>query len=558
MRLTTRLTSIKNTDLFFVALGMMLASIPLSRFVMSISQFIMLTFWFWHLVDRSYLIKYETESILRPSVFFYFIAESLSRIFAAFVLKMKLFSRNKAALVLTSLYLLHIIGLLCTSNFDYAVKDLRVKFPLLLLPLLLSTGPKVSSKVQRVLLLIFAAAVLIGTFISAYLLFTRIMADPRDISIFVSHIRFSLSICLSIFILGYFVAGHQFYNPRVKFIFCILICWFLVFLVLMESGTGILITGLLVMAILLYFSFTCRKPAVKLLTLGLIILLPISAFLFVYNTAVSYSTVKHVDLQKLDKYSQKGTPYVHDTIQLGVENGQHVGLYLALPELKTAWNERSSFDYNGLDKRGQEIQYTLIRFLNSKGYRKDAEGVKRLSDKEVQYIEAGMADAEYVKKFSARSLIYQFMPGYINYRDNGNPNASSAMQRLEYWRTSILIIEQNWLTGVGTGDLPDAFTRQYEEMNSPLLPAFRWRSHNQYLSIFIAFGLFGFIWFIVTLIYPAVVTKRFKNYFYVIFWLIVIISMFTEDTLETQDGVTFFAFFNAFLLFSGDDVQNQE
>lgn len=112
--------------------------------------------------------------------------------------------------------------------------------------------------------------------------------------------------------------------------------------------------------------------------------------------------------------------------------------------------------------------------------------------------------------------------------------------------------------GVGTGDLPDAFTRQYQIMDSPLQQSFRWRSHNQYLSIFIAFGIFGLLWFLVTLIYPAIVTRRFLNYFYVIFWLIVIISMFTEDTLESQDGVTFYAFFNAFLLFSGDDSQNQE
>jgi O-Antigen ligase len=558
MWLTSRLTSIKNAELFFLALGMMLASIPLSRFVMSVSQFTLLGLWFWHMVDHSYLSNYTPVSLLHPAVLFRFAVDSLARIYTAFVLKLKLFSRNKAALVLTSLYLLHIVGLIYTSNFDYAWKDLRVKIPLFLLPLLLSTGPKPSLMIQRILLLVFTTAVFIGTLISAYLLFTRIIADPRDISVFVSHIRFSMSICFSIFILGYFVAGHQFEKLWLKIIFCILICWFLLFLLLMESGTGIFITGLLVMAILLYLALKSRQPTIKLLSIGLIILFPLVGFLYVYNAVKTYSANDPVDIQRLDKYSPKGTYYIHDTIHFGVENGHYIGLYLAIPELRTAWNARSTFDFDGDDKRGQEIRYTLIRFLNSKGYRKDAEGVKRLTNEEVQYIEAGVANAEYIKKFSAKSLIYQFIPGYINYRAHGNPNASSAMQRLEYWRTSLLIIKQNWLTGVGTGDLPDAFTRQYQIMDSPLQQSFRWRSHNQYLSIFIAFGIFGLLWFLVTLIYPAIVTRRFLNYFYVIFWLIVIISMFTEDTLESQDGVTFYAFFNAFLLFSGDDSQNQE
>lgn len=510
------------------------------------------------MVDLSYLNTYAPSSLFRPSVFFRFIADSLAHIYTAFIFKFKLFSHNKAALVLTSLYLLHIVGLLYTSNFEYALKDLRVKIPLFLLPLLLSTGPKPSLKVQRFLLFVFVAAVLVGTFISAYLLFTRIIDDPRNISVFISHILFSLSICFSIFILGYFVLERQFVKLWTKVIFCILICWFLVFLVLMASGTGIFITAMLVLAILLYFSFKHSNPATKLISIGLIILLPLSGFFYVYNTVKEYLTVKPVDFNTLEKYSPKGTFYIHDTVHFGVENGHYVGMYLAIPELRTAWNERSSFDFDGNDKRGQQIRTTLIRFLSSKGFRKDADGIKRLTNEEVQYIEAGVANAEYIKRLSAKTLIYQFIPGYLHYRDNGDPNGSSAMQRVEYWRTSLLIIKQNWLIGVGTGDIPDAFTRQYQVMNSPLQKDFRWRSHNQYLSIFIVFGVFGFLWFLVTLIYPAIVTGRFQNYFYVIFWLIAMVSMLTEDTIESQDGVTFFAFFNAFLLFSGDDNPNQE
>ena len=44
--------------------------------------------------------------------------------------------------------------------------------------------------------------------------------------------------------------------------------------------------------------------------------------------------------------------------------------------------------------------------------------------------------------------------------------------------------------------------------------------------------------------------KGYKNFFYLIFWLIFMISMTTEDTIESQEGVTFYAFFTSFLLFA--------
>ncbi|MCK4637825.1 MAG: hypothetical protein KAT33_00235, partial [Bacteroidales bacterium] len=77
----------------------------------------------------------------------------------------------------------------------------------------------------------------------------------------------------------------------------------------------------------------------------------------------------------------------------------------------------------------------------------------------------------------------------------------------------------------------------------------RLRSHNQFMSIFIAFGLLGFMWFIFTLLYPPIKTRKFLNYFYAIFFITIILSMFTEDTIESQAGATFFAFFNSFLIF---------
>jgi O-antigen ligase len=124
------------------------------------------------------------------------------------------------------------------------------------------------------------------------------------------------------------------------------------------------------------------------------------------------------------------------------------------------------------------------------------------------------------------------------------------MQRLEFWKASLGIISDNWLTGVGTGDMNIAFTDQYEKMQSKLSPDQRWRSHNQFLSIFIGFGIFGLVWFLVAILYPPIMLRKQDDFFLVVFMIIAFLSMLTEDTIESQTGVTFFAFFYSFFLFA--------
>ena len=41
-----------------------------------------------------------------------------------------------------ALFLLHLIGCLWTSDFDYAIKDLTIKLPLLILPIIIGTSKR--------------------------------------------------------------------------------------------------------------------------------------------------------------------------------------------------------------------------------------------------------------------------------------------------------------------------------------------------------------------------------------------------------------------------------
>jgi len=132
----------------------------------------------------------------------------------------------------------------------------------------------------------------------------------------------------------------------------------------------------------------------------------------------------------------------------------------------------------------------------------------------------------------------------------GRYDGHSVVQRLEYWKAALGIISSNPIIGVGTGDIQDAFDEQYEIMHSHLSDRWRLRAHNQYLTMFAVFGVVGFLLFLFSLIYPYMKEKKTMNFCYSVFLLIILISMITEDTLETQAGVTFYAFFNSLFLFA--------
>ena len=173
-----------------------------------------------------------------------------------------------------------------------------------------------------------------------------------------------------------------------------------------------------------------------------------------------------------------------------------------------------------------------------------------LSDQDIRNIEHGIASVVYVDNPELYVRIYKIIWEYKRYQETHNPSGHSVMQRFEYWRAAGKIIERNWLTGVGTGDMDMAFQNEYNKMHSLLEPGFRWRSHNQFLAIFVAFGVFGLIWFIVTIVFPPLRMHKFHDYYYLTFFIIIILSMLTEDTIESQAGVTTYAFFSSFYLFA--------
>lgn len=542
-------TSSQAGKAYFVALVLMAMSVPLSKFTMSVFQFVLIFIWFLDGFAAEVVKRFFRKS--NPYNATLHTLNYLIRLAADnFIEKFKQFFRNKTAIIVSSIFLLHIIGLIHTSDFDYALKDLRTKLPLFVLPLVMSTMPALSRKQLNQLLLFYVAAVFVGTLFSMNVFIKQEFNDIRTISIFISSIRFSLNILFAIFILGWFITIDRSFSWQWQSLMFVVMLWFLVFLMILESGIGLVSFVLLLSLIAGYKVVTIAGWKKRFITLSIMILIPLGFVLYIMYEIKALSTAKPVNFEQLDSHTTNGTPYVHDTNSFGIEDGKYVGLYLAISEMEQAWNNRSNYDFKGKDKAGQYLKYTLIRYLTSKNLRKDAEGVNALTTKDIKAIENGVANVNYLENPSIRTRISKILLGYQNYAMLDNPNGSSLMQRIEYLRASLHIIQKNLLFGVGTGDLPMHFENAYEEINSNLNVQWRWRSHNQYISIIVGFGIFGLVWFIVSFGYPYFSNPSNRHFLYTIFLLIIMFSMVTEDTIENQAGVTLLAYFNALFLFA--------
>jgi len=537
-----------HSQAYFVALVLLAMSIPLSKYTMSVSQFILLGLWLWSGFSFQITFRFFKYGGAFKG-FFHWVAYLFNLAIDNLVDKFSTFFRNKAAMVFVSIYLIHVVGLIYTQNFDYAFKDLRVKLPLLMLPVVISTMEPLSFRRFRVLMWFYLAAILVGTLVSAGMLITGSYVDIRQISPFISPIRFGLNVSFGFFALIYFA----FHDGRSRFwqriLFVAVAIWFVVFLFLLESVTGIVVVVAGIVGYLIWLLLKTRFKYLRMAIITAIIAVPLVLIFEIWTIVIEATTPPQINFSTLDKYTSRGNLYKHDTISLEVEDGRYVGLYLCPKELQQAWSQRSNLDYFGQTQAGYSLEATLVRYLTSKDLRKDADGVNALTDWDIKTIEQGTANVHYISSPGLRVRILKMLKGYDVYQKTGNPSGSSMMQRIEYVRASIGILRHNLIFGVGTGDLDDAFNHQFEEMNTPLEKQYRFHAHNQYLGIAVALGLIGLIWFLFALIYPGIKTGAFNDYFYTAFFMMIVVSMFSDDTIETQAGATLFSFFFCILLF---------
>jgi hypothetical protein len=494
--------------------------------------------------------------------------------------------QRRAILLILSIYLVHLLGLINTGhffgtlgelpliiakagfheilpalktaalpqNFVFALHDLRIKLPLLALPLVFGTSRPLQKKEFKFILHLFVTSVLVSTFISGFVLFGfsgKPPTDARYASLFISHIRFSLIIVLSIFSLLYLIFSNKFeLYKREKIVSLIIIAWLICFLILLKSITGIVIFLLLLpVGAIWCASFQKNRMAVKTAKFASIFFLfgAIAYFIFSF---FRYTQKYNAEISPKDLKTPNGNPYMHKPESEEYENGHKVWIYVCEKELSKEWNRHSEFRYDSSDRKGQAVRTTLIRYLTSLGYTKDSLGISQLDEEDIVMIESGYTNYLYKNKFALYPRLYEMFWEIEKYVKGADPSGYSLAQRIEYMKTGIQILKHNFWFGTGTGDIEQAFQQQYASSGSKLKPEYRYRTHNQFFTFLLTFGIFGFLWILFALFAAPALEKKYSNFLFLTFFLIGVLSMFNEDTLETHVGVSFFAFFYSFILFS--------
>ncbi|MCG8699885.1 MAG: O-antigen ligase family protein [Bacteroidales bacterium] len=469
------------------------------------------------------------------------------------MIKVKRFVSRKSVLLIFSVYLVHLLGMLYSDNHDYGFHDLRIKLPLLGLPIIYGTSRSLSSKDLNYILHFFILTILVGSFISfvIYLGLTPVeVVDIRDITIFTSHIRFSIMVDFTAVLCLYYLINFHRKSRWLRIFYLGTFAWFSIFLYILNAYTGIIIYGAVLPVV--YFYLIYKKGNKRILKFSFIGLTTIVLFLiaFMYYSFNRFNQRNELDKSNLDEYTINGNRYDHFSDLMHFENGNQTWIFICDEEMKREWNKRSNLEFDSVDLKNQPMRATLVRYLASLGYRRDSVGVWQLTEEDVRHIELGKANYIFTQKWSLYRMVYPILLNWENVKKAQDPNGSSFQQRIEYFKTGLHIIGRFPVFGTGTGDVGDEFSKQYNIDNSPLLEKYRFRAHNQILTFYIAFGIIGGTWICLAFLMAIYLERKNLSFISIIFYTIAILSFMNEDTLETHTGISYVMFFFSLLLYN--------
>ncbi|MBN2480774.1 MAG: O-antigen ligase family protein [Bacteroidales bacterium] len=515
-------SSRRHLHLFIFEFGMaaLACCLPLSPYLLSISQFLLAANW---------------------------LAEG------DFKRKLDLLRRQPSVLLFASLFLVYCIGFFFSENSMHALNKIKNTLPVLLLPLVIGTSKGFSVNFLKTLLLLFACSVTCAAVVNAIFYLQHLNAgtdDPGRMSVFMSHIRFSLLVNMAIFILiSLIYSGCYKIKNFEKIIYAILAASLSVFLFFLGSLTGIVIFVLLVIFSLAYAVIKVRRSLVKTILLFTVV---IFLSLLIISPARMYHNNFHADpvsMEVLDIKTANGNYYDHRTEPFILENGNLINIYICEDELKKEWNHVSNIRYDSLDHKGQQISYTLRRYMTSMGLRKDSSGVRQLTTTDILAIENGVTNYRFNESSALFERLYATLWEIDVYRKTGYVQNHSFTQRLEFLKTALSLAGKNILFGVGSGDVEQEMLEEARKKNALFESGWEGKPHNQLVFFLIAFGVAGFAWILFSWIFPVVREKTYRNYLLIIFLIISFVSMMSMETLESYDSIVFFAFFYSLFVF---------
>lgn len=501
--------------LFYTGLFGLAASIPVSKAATSVGMFLMAIAWFvqWNWKEKIIVFKTNKKPIIFSAV----------------------------------LFLIFVLGLLHSENLTYGLKDLRIKAPIFILPVLFGVSFTIKRGHILIALSLMAASAIAATIIGFVNYQINLDADQvvnlRSLSPYISLIRLSLILTMAY---GIALWGLVKITSYWKWMLLLPIGWIIFFFSFSESLTGLVFLPLVSLYFIIYLLKGFKRIAITvLLSFGILSVY----FLREVYTISKMVFAEHI-LQEEERTLSGGRYTFNDNG--GKENGYYVHRHVCHEELRKEWNKRSSVPYSSTQDKFQ-FNAKILRYLSSRGLKKDSVGISQLNNEEITAIEQGVTNAYYLKANPISKRIHQLFWEIDEAIRRGRYKGNSVTSRFIYSSTGIQVWKDHFFIGVGTGDVKDEMIKKYQLRPNYHEELFQKKSHNQYITIGVSIGVIGL------LIFLSIYSYLFINYngsLKYLFWLtqgIFIISMLWEDTIETQAGVAIFALWLNLFLFEQKD-----
>ena len=444
-------------------------------------------------------------------------------------------------IIFLGIFLIELIWLPISRDLITGLNVLRIKLPLLLLPIIIGTTKQISKKEYKTIVIIFFLGIIVSTFLVflvdlGWLNTKKDSGTIRDISIFMSHIRYSILLYFATILILFLVI-----NKKKNRILLMLFFIWIVFIVF-KLATITAIIGLSTAIItMIGIEIAVLKRKIKK---GYILALLGSFILFGLYLGIKIKDFYHVKSNKraIQTFSLGGEKYSHKFHDNTTENGFFVWENIAPKELKKAWEKRSKTRFDGKDNIGQPLKKTLFRYLTSKGFKKDREGLLKLKESEIRLIENGRTTCkEYSNlQIRIRSLLHESNAD----KKKQNLKNQTVSQRLFFWKKGLEIFLKAPIFGHGPGGSKVEYKEDYKTNETPLF------AHNQFLTQLINLGIFGFIIWITIIFYVFTQIKKELISIFIPYLVLMFLSFLSDDMLEVQAGVTIFSLIGTIMLFS--------
>ena len=449
-------------------------------------------------------------------------------------------------IIFSGLFLIELFWLPISKDTTIGLNVLRIKLPLLLLPLIIGSCTSISKREWKTIITTFFIGILVST-IWVYLVSLEVLPTKkasgtvRDASIFMSHIRYSVLLSFS----AVLILGIAFKNLINKVLALVFFFWLFFLIFKLATITAILGLSFALLFLLASLLFSFKNKFKTAYILGITILF----FLVGLYTSAIFNDFYHIKNKErsFQTHSIGGEKYQHDFQDNATENGYYLWENIAQKELERAWNRKSKISLNSKDKKNQPIKATLFRFLTSKGLNKDSVGLNKLTQNEIQKIENGETSFVKYNNFEkrVRSLLYQ----QESRKKNSDPNNQTINQRVVFWNAGLDIFLNQPLLGHGPGGAKIHYKTHYKNRNTNLKKSNQLLAHNQFITQAINLGVLGTIFWVSVLVYSFLKVEKEIFMFFIPYLILMFFAFMSDDMLEVQAGATIFSFFGTLMLF---------